>query len=64
MRRRTKVIRDIADKHPARCPENKVTPELASDPRLGLHPIAAAIDECQVAFEHPRLRRGDGGHLH
>ena len=53
MRRRTKVIRDIADKQPARCPENKVTPELASDPRLGLHPVAAAIDECQVAFEHP-----------
>jgi DNA segregation ATPase FtsK/SpoIIIE, S-DNA-T family len=53
MRRRTKVIRDIADKYPARCPENKVTPELSSDPRLGLHPIAAAIDECQVAFEHP-----------
>ena len=42
MRRRTKVIRDIADKDPARCPENKVTPELASDPRLGLHPIAVA----------------------
>ena len=53
MRRRTKVIRDFADKYPARCPENKVTPELSSDPRLGLHPIAAAIDECQVAFEHP-----------
>jgi DNA segregation ATPase FtsK/SpoIIIE, S-DNA-T family len=53
MRRRTKVIRDIADKYVARCPENKVTPELASDPRLNLHPIAAAIDECQVAFEHP-----------
>ena len=30
-----------------------VTPELASDPRLGLHPIAAAIDECQIAFEYP-----------
>ena len=53
MRRRTKVIRDIADKYPERCPENKVTPELASDPRLGLHPIAIAVDECQVAFEHP-----------
>jgi S-DNA-T family DNA segregation ATPase FtsK/SpoIIIE len=53
MRRRTKVIRKIADEHPELCPENKVTPELASDPRLGLHPIAAAIDECQIAFEHP-----------
>jgi S-DNA-T family DNA segregation ATPase FtsK/SpoIIIE len=53
MRRRTKVIRDIADREPARCPENKVTAELASDPRLGLHPIAIAVDEPQVAFEHP-----------
>lgn len=53
LRRRTKVIRDIADKYPERCPENKVTPELASDPKLGLHPIAVAIDECQKAFEHP-----------
>ena len=34
-------------------PENKVTPELAADPRLGLHPIAIAWDECQIAFEHP-----------
>ena len=54
MRRRTKVIRDIADKYPERCPENKVTPELASDRRLGLHPIAVAVDEPQVAFEHPQ----------
>ena len=52
MRSRTKMIREIADKYPERCPENKVTPELASDPRLGLHPIAVAIDEPQVAFEH------------
>ena len=54
LRRRTKVIREIADKYPERCPENKVTPELASDRRLGLHPIAVAIDEPQVAFEHPQ----------
>jgi S-DNA-T family DNA segregation ATPase FtsK/SpoIIIE len=53
MRRRTKVIREIADKYPERCPENRVTPELAGDKRLGLHPIVAAIDECQIAFEHP-----------
>ena len=53
MRRRTKMIREIADKYPERCPENKVTPELASDPRLRLHPIAVAIDGPRVAFEHP-----------
>jgi DNA segregation ATPase FtsK/SpoIIIE, S-DNA-T family len=50
MRRRTKVIRGLDER---RCPENKVTPELASDPRLGLHPIAIAWDECQIPFEHP-----------
>jgi S-DNA-T family DNA segregation ATPase FtsK/SpoIIIE len=55
LRRRTKIIRDIADRDPARCPENKVTPELASDPALRLHPIAIAIDECQIAFEHKEL---------
>jgi S-DNA-T family DNA segregation ATPase FtsK/SpoIIIE len=48
IRRRPKVIRDIADKHPELCPENKVTPELAADKRPGLHPIAVAVDECQV----------------
>lgn len=53
LRHRTKVIRDIADKDEARCPENKVTSELASDRSLGLHPIAIAVDECQRAFEHP-----------
>jgi S-DNA-T family DNA segregation ATPase FtsK/SpoIIIE len=53
LRRRTKVIRDIADRFPDRCPENKVTPELASDPGLRLHPIAVGIDECQKGFEHP-----------
>jgi S-DNA-T family DNA segregation ATPase FtsK/SpoIIIE len=53
MRRRTKVIRDIAEADPSRCPENKITDELASDPRLGLHPIVIAVDECQIAFEHP-----------
>jgi DNA segregation ATPase FtsK/SpoIIIE, S-DNA-T family len=53
MRRRTKVIRQLADEHPELCPENKVTPHLAADRRHGLHPIAAAVDECQVMFEHP-----------
>lgn len=53
MRRRTKVIRRLADEHPDLCPDNKVTPELASDKRYGLHPIAIAVDECQVMFEHP-----------
>jgi len=52
LRRRTRIIRDIADKDYERCPENKVTPELAADKRLGLHPVAIALDEAQRAFEH------------
>jgi hypothetical protein len=54
MRRRTKVIRDIAEVDELRCPENKITDELANDKSLGLHPIVIAVDECQIAFEHPR----------
>lgn len=50
MRRRTKVIRDLPRDV---CPENKVTPELASKRSLGLHPIVLAVDECQRWFEHP-----------
>ena len=52
MRRRTKVIRELGETTD-RCPEAKVTPELAEDKRLRLHPIAIKIDECQVLFEHP-----------
>ncbi|NYT93736.1 cell division protein FtsK [Salinispora sp. H7-4] len=50
MRRRTKVIRDLPRDL---CPENKVTDELASNRKLGLHPIGIGIDECQRGFEHP-----------
>lgn len=32
------------------CPENKVTPELARNRKLGLAPIVFAIDECQELF--------------
>jgi S-DNA-T family DNA segregation ATPase FtsK/SpoIIIE len=49
LRRRARVIKGLDEK---RCPENKVTPELADDPRLGLHPVVIAADECQVLFEH------------
>lgn len=50
MRRRTKVIRELPRDV---CPENKVTPELASKRSLGLHPIVLGVDECQRWFEHP-----------
>ncbi|MEU7061630.1 cell division protein FtsK [Streptomyces sp. NPDC046197] len=47
--RRAKVIKSLPL---SRCPESKVTSELASDKRLGLHPIVVSLDECQKAFEH------------
>jgi S-DNA-T family DNA segregation ATPase FtsK/SpoIIIE len=51
MRRRAKLIRSLPL---ARVPESKVTPELASDKSLRLHPIVLAVDECQRWFEHPK----------
>ncbi|WKK26970.1 cell division protein FtsK [Streptomyces olivoreticuli] len=50
LRRRAKVIRDLPRDI---CPESKVTSDLASKKSLGLHPIVAGADECQVWFEHP-----------
>ncbi|MFB8403824.1 cell division protein FtsK [Streptomyces sp. NPDC055912] len=49
LRRRAKVIKSLPR---SRCPESKVTPELANDKSLGLHPIVIGADECQVPFEH------------
>lgn len=51
--KRSKTINRIAKENPERCPENKVTEELAGDKSLGLHPIIIAIDECQELFTHP-----------
>jgi S-DNA-T family DNA segregation ATPase FtsK/SpoIIIE len=50
IRRRARVIRDLPKNI---CPESKVTPDLASNKSLGLHPIGAFVDECQKWFEHP-----------
>ncbi|MEU3073907.1 cell division protein FtsK [Streptomyces laurentii] len=49
LRRRAKVIKSLPR---SRCPESKVTPELAGDKSLGLHPIVVGFDECQIPFEH------------
>ncbi len=49
LRRRAKVIKGLPR---SRCPESKVTPALAGDRSLGLHPIVVGFDECQVPFEH------------
>ncbi|MFB6533124.1 cell division protein FtsK [Streptomyces noursei] len=51
LRRRAKVIKSLPR---SRCPESKVTPELAGDKKLGLHPIVAGFDECQIPFEHEK----------
>ncbi|UXY28563.1 cell division protein FtsK [Streptomyces sp. HUAS TT20] len=51
LRRRAKVIRHLPK---SRCPESKVTPALANDKSLGLHPIVVGFDECQVPFEHEK----------
>jgi S-DNA-T family DNA segregation ATPase FtsK/SpoIIIE len=51
LRRRAKVIRSLPKDL---CPESKVTSALADNKSLGLHPIVAAADECQVWFEHPK----------
>ncbi|MFC5719610.1 cell division protein FtsK [Streptomyces gamaensis] len=50
LRRRAKVIRNLPRDI---CPESKVTSDLANRKSLGLHPIVAGADECQVWFEHP-----------
>lgn len=49
LRRRAKVIRELPRDV---CPENKITPELAANRSLRLHPIVVGIDECQVMFTH------------
>jgi DNA segregation ATPase FtsK/SpoIIIE, S-DNA-T family len=43
-----------------RCPENKVTPELASLKGSGLHPLVVVIDEIQELFSHPRYGKDAG----
>lgn len=50
MRRRMRRLKGLPR---AVCPDNKVTPQLASRRELGLHPILLVLDECHLAFEHP-----------
>ncbi|WP_112133319.1 cell division protein FtsK [Glycomyces dulcitolivorans] len=51
-KKRARIIKDLPRDL---CPENKVTPELASRKGLGLHPLVVAIDECQELFSHPEF---------
>jgi S-DNA-T family DNA segregation ATPase FtsK/SpoIIIE len=47
--RRAEVIEGLSYEE---CPENKVTPELASRRALKLEPIMVGVDECHELFEH------------
>lgn len=50
MGRRYKALERLSLEEPQRCPEGKVTSELASDKTLALYPIGIVIDECQIWF--------------
>ncbi|MEU4968487.1 cell division protein FtsK [Streptomyces smyrnaeus] len=54
LERRAKVIASLPKD---KCPENKVTAELAEIKSLGLHPLVLAIDECQELFTHDTYRK-------
>lgn len=43
-----------------KAPQNKVTPELASLKKSGLHPLVVFIDEVQELFQHPEFGKRAG----
>jgi S-DNA-T family DNA segregation ATPase FtsK/SpoIIIE len=57
LERRAKVISSLPKD---KCPENKVTPELAAVRSLGLHPLVLAIDECQELFSNAEFGKEAG----
>ncbi|GAA1092051.1 cell division protein FtsK [Kitasatospora arboriphila] len=57
LERRAAVIRSLPKE---RRPENKVTPELAADRKLGLHPLVLIIDECQELYSHDTFGKEAG----
>ena len=61
VRRRARVIRDLPRDI---CPENKVTPDLASNKTLGLHPIGDLRGRVPEVVRAPQARRRAGRHLH
>jgi hypothetical protein len=48
--RRAKVIKGLPRDL---CPDAKITPQLAANRSLKLHPVVFALDEAQEAFSHP-----------
>ncbi|WP_329023345.1 cell division protein FtsK [Streptomyces sp. NBC_00690] len=57
LERRAKVISGLPKD---KCPENKVTPALAANRSLGLHPLVLSIDECQELFSHEKYGKEAG----
>ncbi|WP_246144725.1 PLP-dependent aminotransferase family protein [Actinacidiphila oryziradicis] len=57
LERRAQVISSLPKD---KCPENKVTPEVAAIRSLGLHPLVLAIDECQELFSHEQYGKEAG----
>ncbi|MEU9428508.1 cell division protein FtsK [Streptomyces sp. NPDC048342] len=57
LERRAKVISSLPKD---KCPENKITPALAANRSLGLHPLVLAIDECQELFSHEKFGKEAG----
>ncbi|MFD9224554.1 cell division protein FtsK [Streptomyces sp. NPDC060064] len=57
LERRAKVISSLPKD---KCPENKVTPSLAANRSLRLHPLVLAIDECQELFSHEKYGKEAG----
>jgi S-DNA-T family DNA segregation ATPase FtsK/SpoIIIE len=55
--RRAKVIKGLPK---SVCPDNKVTPHLASRKNLGLHHLVAGFDEVQELFTHPEFGKEAG----
>ncbi|MCP4963361.1 MAG: hypothetical protein GY925_29350 [Actinomycetia bacterium] len=50
MTRRYDTLNELVETDPERCPEGKITRDLADDRSLGLHPVLLAIDETQTCF--------------
>ncbi|MEM8925024.1 MAG: hypothetical protein AAGD35_16075, partial [Actinomycetota bacterium] len=50
MGRRYETLNWLEENDPDRCPEGKITRQLANDRTLGLHPVLLAIDETQTCF--------------
>lgn len=63
MRRRQTVIREIHETDIRRCPENKITRELAADPDLNMPVLLVVLDEFTELSENPMFAEAFAGML-